>query len=356
MAALIGGRYEPTGDSFSGGMSDVFECKDTHLDRSVVIKRLQSDQEARRLLDEQKALLKLRSKHVVQMYDLVELPPPRSGSRGIVLEYISGSELQCPGYSPEGNDYLKILWQIACGVRDIHRAGIIHRDLKPNNMRIDSEGTVKIFDFGLARDLGDAAVTIGRIGTPAFMAPELWRNGTTSFDQSIDVYAFGVTALALAVPGLEAVNTYVGLHAPIAFPSGLIAEKFLGVPAHLSPLLERCLDHDHRTRPTMKVVVAHLEKYLLQGRHRALLTLTDRVLDLNNSKRMVILRLGQASIQISYDGFEFRITAFSGTILINNIAAQLNQTLPTSCVIGLTDGSLKMQFFPFDVSNPEVLA
>ena len=106
----------------------------------------------------------------------------------------------------------------------------------------------------------------------------------------------------------------------------------------------------------MTVVVAHLEKYLLQGRHRALLTLTDRVLDLNNSKRMVILRLGQASIQISYDGFEFRITAFSGTILINNIAAQLNQTLPTSCVIGLTDGSLKMQFFPFDVSNPEVLA
>lgn len=356
MPALIDGRYEPTGDVAAGGMSYVFECKDTHLDRRVVIKRLQSGQEARRLLDEQKALLKMRSKHVVQMYDLVKLPPPQKESLGIVLEYIAGSELEYGGFSPEGRDYLRILWQIACGVRDIHKAGVIHRDLKPNNMRIDPEGTLKIFDFGLARNAGNAAVTIGKIGTRAFMAPELWRDGTTSFDQSIDVYAFGVTALALAVPGLEAVNKYIGPDTPVPFPSGLIAEKFLSMPAHLPPLLERCLDHNCRERPTMEIVVAHLEKHLLQGRHRALLTLLDRVLELNNDKRTVILRLGQASIQISYDGFNFRISAFSGTILVNNILAQIGQTLPTSCVIGITDGSFRMQFYPFDVSNPEVLA
>ena len=356
MAALIGGRYEPTGGSFSGGMSDVFECKDTHLDRSVVIKRLQSNHDARRLLDEQKALLKLRSKHVVQMYDLVELPPPRSGSQGIVLEYISGSELQCAGYSPGGNDYLKILWQIACGVRDIHKAGVIHRDLKPNNMRIDSEGTVKIFDFGLARDEGHAAVTIGQVGTPAFMAPELCRDGKTSFEQSIDVYAFGVTALALALPGLEAVKTYVRLGGPVAFPSGLIAKKFSGMPTHLSPLLERCLDHNHLSRPLMEDVVSHLARYLLKGRHRALLTFPGKVLELSRTKPMVTLSIGGASIKIFYDEFDFRIQAFAGQILINNVPAQLNQKLPTCCVIGISEGTGRMQFVPFDVSNPEVLA
>ncbi|MFN7307917.1 MAG: hypothetical protein ACK5TQ_15250 [Acetobacteraceae bacterium] len=106
----------------------------------------------------------------------------------------------------------------------------------------------------------------------------------------------------------------------------------------------------------MKVVVAHLEKYLLQGRHRALLTLLGKVSALNNSTRVVTLRLGTTTITIAYDGFDFRVTAFSGQIRINNIAARLGQVLPTSCVIGLSEGTGKMHFVPFDVSNPEVLA
>ena len=71
---------------------------------------------------------------------------------------------------------------------------------------------------------------------------------------------------------------------------------------------------------------------------------------------MVTLRLGTTTITIAYDGFDFRVTAFSGQIRINNIAARLGQVLPTSCVIGLSEGTGKMHFVPFDVSNPEVLA
>ena len=61
---------------------------------------------------------------------------------------------------------------------------------------LDNEGVIKIIDFGLARS-HDEAKTHSIIGTPIFMAPELWSDKTVSFDQSIDVYAFGVTCLAL---------------------------------------------------------------------------------------------------------------------------------------------------------------
>lgn len=55
-------------------MGEVIFCEDLHLQRQVVLKHLQAGVESRRLLDEQKALSKVRSKHVVQLYDIVNIP------------------------------------------------------------------------------------------------------------------------------------------------------------------------------------------------------------------------------------------------------------------------------------------
>jgi len=191
----IADRYEPTGATSAGGMGEIIECIDLHLQRRVIIKRLQADIEARRLLDEQRALAKVRSKHVVQLYDIVELTDRRKTEKAIVLEFIEGNNLGINSFKPD-RDYLKVLWQIAGGLKDIHAAGVIHRDIKPDNIRIDVEGVVKIIDFGLARSTVDAK-TRSIIGTPIFMAPELWGDETISFNASIDVYAFGATSLAL---------------------------------------------------------------------------------------------------------------------------------------------------------------
>jgi serine/threonine protein kinase len=192
---MIANRYIPTGNTAAGGMGDVLQCTDSHLQRNVIIKKLQNGIEERRLVDEQKALAKLRSKHVVQLYDIILLADGEERKNAIVIEFIAGTDLVAGSFQVN-QSYLNVLWQIASGLRDIHEAGVIHRDIKPNNIRLDKEGVIKIIDFGLARS-SDAATTQSIIGTPIFMAPELWNNGTVSFDMSIDVYAFGVTCMAL---------------------------------------------------------------------------------------------------------------------------------------------------------------
>lgn len=195
-SVLIANRYKILDNSDRGGMGEVMFCEDLHLQRKVVLKYLQAGVEARRLLDEQKALSKVRSKHVVQLYDIVNIPGGVAQQPAIVLEFIDGETLQIGCFSAN-KDYLNLIWQISCGLADIHSHGIIHRDIKPGNIKKDGEGVIKILDFGLSRNNADAE-TRCIIGTPIFMAPELWDNHQTIvFDSSIDVYAFGVTCLAL---------------------------------------------------------------------------------------------------------------------------------------------------------------
>lgn len=162
MTANLPKRYCQTGSVAKGGFGDVLFCEDIHLQRKVAIKFLQDPADIRRLLDELRALLLMRSKHVVQVLDII---PSSTGVVGIVEEFIDGDDLwnsPLPRTSPD--QYLKTLWQIAHGIADIHSADVIHRDIKPNNMKFDAEGIVKIFDFGLARDEGPTAETNGFIG------------------------------------------------------------------------------------------------------------------------------------------------------------------------------------------------
>ena len=74
--------------------------------------------------------------------------------------------LECFAAPASTNAYYKQLSQIAAGITDIHAVDEIHRDIKPNNIKIDPEGVIKIFDFGLARETGPAAATVGFVGTP----------------------------------------------------------------------------------------------------------------------------------------------------------------------------------------------
>jgi len=166
---LIANRYMPTGNAAWGGMAEVHECDDQNLFRKVMLKRVPKTADLPRLLDEQKALLKLRSRHVVQLLDVVTFKHNGNDIRCLVLEHIAGTDLDQIKFAPN-EDFQKTLWQIACGVSDIHRAGVIHRDIKPNNIRRDANGVIKIFDFGLAREVGKDDKTKSITGTAGFPA------------------------------------------------------------------------------------------------------------------------------------------------------------------------------------------
>lgn len=346
-------RYIPTGAPLMGGMGIVQICTDSVLERQVAIKRIQTDTHERRIRDELQGLLRMRSKHVVQVYDVLI-----SGGDEllIVQEYIDGPDLiQSFAVPTDRAQYCKKIWQIASGIADIHEAGVVHRDIKPNNMKTDAEGIIKIFDFGLARDDGPAASTMGFVGTRGFAAPELYGDAV-QFTQGVDVYAFGATAFYLVngdlLPEMVAVP-------PTQCAPGTFAGLGLGLADDLANLLDACLSVDPTRRPTMAVVRDMLAKHLLHGLHQALVVFEGAPSRLGPTNRTVDLNLpGVGQVTIGYDDLDFTVRNVSGEVLINNAEVATGFIIPGSCVVSLGlkhRRANERKFITFDVSQPEIV-
>jgi eukaryotic-like serine/threonine-protein kinase len=346
---LIANRYEPTGNASWGGMGELNECEDKNLSRKVMLKRVLKPSDLPRLLDEQKALIRLRSKHVVQLLDVVSFKWNQQDIRCLVLEHISGTDLDQLKFSA-GAEYQKTLWQIATGISEIHAAGVIHRDIKPQNIRRDANGIIKIFDFGLARETGKDDKTKSIAGTVGYMAPELFGTKTISFTTAIDTFAFARTALALL--GIPPHN-----EKPKAIPTGSIIAAQPNLNAEVAKTLEACLDLSPAGRPSMSEVTALLGRDLLRDKHRARVgTETQGAHELNAAKRSVNLSFkNQGSLSIRYDGYEFKITALTGDVYVNNTKVTLGMSMLSACVITI-GSSPPRAFVTFDISNPEVTA
>lgn len=346
-------RYTPLDSCGSGGFSDVFFYYDTNLERNVAIKSIRDTTQVARLTDEINALMQLRSKHVVQVYDVV---PPSNDVFGIVLEHINGCDLvEIPPELKSPDMLLKLLWQIASGIADIHRAGLIHRDIKPNNMKIDQEGVLKIFDFGLARNQGIDAKTTGFKGTYYFSAPEQYQSGDVSFSSAIDVYAFGVTALYLVAESLPSELLNIP---PLPINKGIYNSTFLESYTKLVDLLEQCLEHDAESRPQIGEVASELSKYLLFDKHQALAVHNDSPHVLNSASRNVQLSFGSiGSCHLNYDGLNFKMTNVTGEVYVNNALITQDYEMTGACVIAIGGAhrhAYERRYITFDISNPEV--
>ncbi|MCP5236684.1 MAG: serine/threonine protein kinase [Zoogloeaceae bacterium] len=353
-------RYQPSGPTVHGGMSSVAFCMDKVLERPVAVKFLQATTHRRRMDDELAALLKMRSKHVVQIYDLCKFS---DNYIGIIQEFIDGKDLFESFAPPNGIDgYYRQLWQIASGISDIHAVDVIHRDIKPNNVKIDPEGVIKIFDFGLARDAGPAAATVGFVGTPGFAAPELYATAA-KFTSAIDVYAFGATSLFMATgdltPELKAIPPAplpTGYFGAIRIPTG---KNGTALSAEVVRLLDACLAKNPNDRPAITEVRDALARHLLFDRHQALVVFRGSPSYLNAANRAIALRFGTVgSVDIAYDGLKFAVTAASGEVYINNRPVATGYQLPGCCVVALGSPARRNNervFITFDVSHPEIV-
>lgn len=347
-------RYSPTGRSSRGGFGEVHFCQDVNLGRPVAVKFIHDSSEKARILDELRALLQMRSKHVVQIYDVV---PCDDGSLGLVEEFVDGNDLfSSPFPKASEANLLKTLWQIAAGIADIHGAKVIHRDIKPNNMKLDAEGVVKIYDFGLARDEGVAAKTKGFKGTLGFAAPEILTNNTVAFTRAIDTYAFGVSIFILTGDAIPSCL----LELPPKPPKpGFFSSLKVHIPKELADLLERCLATDPQHRPELANIRDELARYLLKDKHQAMVIFNGKHSYLNSKTPTVSLQLPNiGAIKITYDGIHFKVTNVSGETFINNSSANIGDVIPGSCVVAF--GSTyrrpsERAFITFDVSNPEVV-
>jgi tRNA A-37 threonylcarbamoyl transferase component Bud32 len=196
------GKYELVERFERGGMATVYKAYDPMLDRYVAIKQIASHladnpQFVERFRHEAQVLAKLgnEAQHVVSIYELVE---DEAGGLFIVMEYVEGRTLEAylasAPIAPAAA--LKLLGQIAAGLRAVHGRGIIHRDIKPQNILITPQGRVKITDFGLAARSGGR--TSLSMGTTKYMAPELPRGGV--IDGRADLYSLGFLMYELLCP------------------------------------------------------------------------------------------------------------------------------------------------------------
>jgi serine/threonine-protein kinase len=203
---VLGGKYKLERKLGQGAMGTVWSATHLTLGQRVAIKLIaaehaQSPEARARFSTEAKAAARLKSRHVVQVYDDGET---EQGTPYIVMEYLEGETLDARLEREKGVhlvDAVRITCQVARALSRAHARGIIHRDLKPANIFLarndeDELGwTAKVLDFGIAKleEQRDKSTTkTGAVlGTPLFMSPEQVR-GASSVDARTDLYSLGI--------------------------------------------------------------------------------------------------------------------------------------------------------------------
>jgi len=126
---------------------------------------------------------------------VIALPPGRQTCLYTVMPLYQGELLERriarrPAVGLEEGRNIAV--KLARGVAALHRVGVVHRDIKPDNVILESEGSLKLIDFGVVRVPGQEVSEPGDIpGTPAYMAPEMF-DGEPG-NEATDIYALGVT-------------------------------------------------------------------------------------------------------------------------------------------------------------------
>ncbi len=224
-----------------GAMGEVFLAHDTLLDRPVAVKFIASvapdEAQRERFRTEARAIARVQHPNVVNIYRVGEV----QHHPYLISEFLRGESLDRLQKPLPWQRVLDIGIGLARGLAAAHRRGVLHRDIKPANALLTEEGQVKLLDFGVAKlldvargtaepqpsepgrapDCGAepsedtidhvwtadaspprearsvlaAAATTGRIGTPRYMAPEVWR-GEPATARS-DLYSLGVVLYEL---------------------------------------------------------------------------------------------------------------------------------------------------------------
>jgi serine/threonine-protein kinase len=202
---LLEGGYRVLRPLGEGGMGVVMHGVDERLEREVAIKfihpkRIVSDSVRDQLLQEARAMARVRHPNLVEIYAFGEF----SGSPYLVMEYVEGTDLHSWVEEREHqhialDEALGVLDQLCRGVTAMHTAGAVHRDLKPSNVLIGPGFRVAVTDLGLARKLSDTQTGESIAGTPAYMAPEIATQVALPqrYAHSVDIYALGVMTFEL---------------------------------------------------------------------------------------------------------------------------------------------------------------
>ena len=191
------GKYEIVAPLGKGAMGVVYKAFDPMIKRFVALKTIHlgfieppDDDIAQRFSREAQAAGNLNHQNIVGIYEFGE----DAGRAFIAMQYVEGQTLvdmlkQKHRFSLA--DIKLILSSVLSALDYSHRMGVIHRDIKPGNIMLDSTGTVKVMDFGIARIESSELTQTGTIiGTPGYMSPEQLQG--EPIDLRSDIYSAGI--------------------------------------------------------------------------------------------------------------------------------------------------------------------
>jgi Tol biopolymer transport system component/predicted Ser/Thr protein kinase len=244
------GPYEILALIGKGGMGEVYRAHDTRLNRDVAVK-FSAERFTERFEREAQSIAALNHSNICHLYDV--------GPNHLVMELVEGPTLAeriRQGAIPL-EEALTIARQIADALEAAHEKEITHRDLKPGNIKVRTDGTVKVLDFGLAKMGGTPAVQTDNsptvvnsqteagliLGTAAYMSPEQAKGKPV--DQRADIYAFGLVLYEM----LTGHRLHQGDTTTEILASVIKDEpKWDRVPRQVQKLLRKCLEKDPQKR------------------------------------------------------------------------------------------------------------
>lgn len=253
-------NYEVIKELGSGVSGRVVLAVNTKNNEQVAIKIISREDVAQKntliyLDNELRLCTRLKHPNIIKVYEIIY----EKAEIMIVMEYVKKGDLQS---MLENMDYISLHDQISIGMQILsalsylHNRGIAHRDIKPENILIDENNTVKIVDFGMARENSSSSRTF--CGTPAYLAPEVI-NSNTYDARKADIWSFGIVmhlVATLRFPWNSIANDATLIK--------MISSNNIDIKVEdgylLGDLIRKCLTFEAKERPSADELLKMIEE------------------------------------------------------------------------------------------------
>ena len=269
IGTILGGRYRLVELLGQGGMARIYRGHDTQLDRDVAVKILRPEYGrdpdfSSRFRQEAQNAASLNHPNIVGVHDYGQ----DEAGPFIVMELVDGEDLasiikRSGGLPPR--QAARITAETARALHAAHQRGIVHRDVKPGNVMINREGQVKVTDFGIARAMAEAQMTLPgmTLGSVHYFSPEQARGDPTT--AASDIYSLGIVLYELLTGHRpwEADSAAAVAMARLAGPPPDPSSVRSGIPADLVAIDRKALATEPADRwSSASSMAAALEAFL----------------------------------------------------------------------------------------------
>jgi eukaryotic-like serine/threonine-protein kinase len=269
IGTVLGGRYRLVELLGQGGMATIYRSHDNQLDRDVAVKLLRPEygrdpEFGTRFRQEAQSAASLNHPNIVGVYDYGQ----DAAGPFIVMELVEGEDLASiirrTGALPP-RQAARVASDAARALEAAHDRGIVHRDVKPGNILISRDGRVKVTDFGIARAVAEAQMTLPgqTLGSVHYFSPEQARGETA--DAASDIFSLGIVLFETLTGQRpwEGDTAAAVAMARLAGPTPDPAARRVGLSPELAAITRKAMAREPDDRwPTAEAMADALDAFL----------------------------------------------------------------------------------------------